>query len=80
MNGQRNFNKDMIIFDTEKVKLDKEAQNLYHENDPETQSTSPADASKAVSYNISNRQFVINLILMCGMFTMFSFSFWLIDF
>jgi hypothetical protein len=36
MNGQRNFNKDMIIFDTEKVKLDKEAQNLYHENDPDT--------------------------------------------
>lgn len=78
MNGQTNFNKDMIIFDTEKVKLDQEAENLYHENDSETKSAQ--EISKKVSYPISNSQFATNLALMCGMFTMFSFSFWLIDF
>ena len=77
-NGQRNFNKDQIVFDTEKVKLDQQAENLYHENDSETQSAKEID--KAVNYPISNWQFGMNLILMCGMFSCFSFSFWLIDF
>jgi len=31
-------------------------------------------------YYISNKDFVINLAMMCGLFTMASFSFWLIDF
>jgi hypothetical protein len=51
---------------------------LYHENDSETQSAK--EIGKAVNYPISNWQFGLNLILMCGMFSCFSFSFWLIDF
>jgi len=51
-NGQRNFNKDSIIFDTEKVKLDQQAENLYHENDSETKSAK--DIDEAVNYPISN--------------------------
>ena len=31
-------------------------------------------------HKISNNQFLYNLALMSGLFTMFSFSFWLIDF
>jgi len=73
-NGQNNFNKQNIVFDTEKVKLDREG------NDEETQSADAKDVTKSLSYPISNWQFGINLLMMCGMFTMFSFSFWLIDF
>lgn len=36
--------------------------------------------AKLGQYYISNESFAINLIMMCGLFTMFSFSFWLIDF
>lgn len=62
------------------MKLDREAENLYHQNDEDTKSADPKDVTKALSYPISNWQFGINLLMMCGMFTMFSFSFWLIDF
>jgi hypothetical protein len=76
-NGQTDFNKQNIIFDTERVKLDREAENIQN---LETESADPEDVNKALSYPISNWQFGVNLLMMCGMFTMFSFSFWLIDF
>jgi len=36
--------------------------------------------NKQGQYYISNRTFAKNLMMMCGLFTMFSFEFWLIAF
>ena len=76
------FDKRLVIFDTETVQDDSQDEKRKEEAALEevTSSNEKERLARSGQYYISNRDFMINLALMCGLFTMMSFSFWLIDF
>ena len=76
------FNKHLVIFDTETTQEDSQDEKRREEAALEevTSTNEKERLARSGQYYISNRDFMINLALMCGLFTMMSFSFWLIDF
>jgi hypothetical protein len=77
------FDKNLVIFDTETAIDDGQDEKRREEEaalDDVTSSNEKERLARSGQYFISNRDFMINLALMCGLFTMMSFSFWLIDF
>jgi cation transport ATPase len=71
VNGTTKFNKNSFKFDTEKAKEELEEGKEKAEGEKK-------DGGN--EYGISEGEFVRSLILMCLLFTCFSFSFWLVDF
>lgn len=69
------FDKSTVIFDTEK-QIDETSQQEITPNDMSEKER----LARSGQYYISNQDFAINLAMMCGLFTMCSFCFWLIDF
>mmetsp|Transcript_35872 Transcript_35872/g.55051 ORF Transcript_35872/g.55051 Transcript_35872/m.55051 type:complete len:181 (+) Transcript_35872:988-1530(+) len=70
MNGVKTFKKDEIVFDKERALQEQERSGTQGDE----------DAPKQPTYPIDDKQYVANLILMCFMFSIFSFCFWLIDY
>ena len=72
------------MFDTEKAKIDQQNSSKPIEDEQEEEELNSADEKERLArlgqYHITNKEFATNLVMMCGLFTMFSFSFWLIDF
>lgn len=77
-NGVRNYNHQNFKFDNE---MQQELLTMMMER--QTLSEHSAKSQKADGgneYGITNREYVINVILFCLLFTCFSFCFWLSDF
>jgi hypothetical protein len=68
------FNKSLVIFDTEK-KTEEITETITLDDTNEKERL-----ARSGQYFISNQDFIVNLVMMCALFTMMSFSFWLIDF
>ena len=71
------FQRELVIFDTEGVNTTDNEAMATIEDDLVSEKEKLARSGQ---YYITNQEFAINLAMMCGLFTMMSFSFWLIDF